>query len=412
VLNISGDHPDFFNIMVNHCYLDVIVQEDSPVDCAVLTIWCKDNECIDPPANLKAWWPLDEGNIPGGLSADIIGDNHGTWVGSPIPFTGKVAGALNFPTNSDYVSVPDDPDLNFGFDDFSMDCWIYRTLPGDTEERTIISKRAGDVYEQLGYCLFLNADQKLSMILGTGLAPGGGYKRWDTSFTIPVNKWTFVAAVVDRTYDRLELYVNHMCTAWNIVNFTSTVTNNGSLLIGKDHFISEHAFRGAIDEVELFDRALYEGEIGQLYSSGCFGKCKPDLCCNGSCSWSNVTPGGTVTCSFTVSNCGGPGSELDWEITSSPGWGTWVFTPSSGLDLKPATSPQTISVTLTAPNVQNQNFSGKIKICNKHNPNDCCSIPVSITTPKNKATNTMPLLLRFLEQHPYLFPILRQLLGL
>lgn len=39
-LDLSGDYPGFFNEMVNHCYLDVIVQDDSMVDCATLTIEC------------------------------------------------------------------------------------------------------------------------------------------------------------------------------------------------------------------------------------------------------------------------------------------------------------------------------------------------------------------------------------
>lgn len=40
------------------------------------------------------------------------------------------------------------------------------------------------------------------------------------------------------------------------------------------------------------------------------------------------------------------------------------------------------------------------------------SDPLSVSIPKNKAINTMPLFLRFLEQHPHIFPILQQLLKL
>jgi hypothetical protein len=38
------------------------------------------------------------------------------------------------------------------------------------------------------------------------------------------------------------------------------------------------------------------------------------------------------------------------------------------------------------------------------------SDPLSVTMPKNKSIN--PLFLRFLEQHPRIFPLLRQLLEL
>ena len=381
--------------------------DTSAQDCATVNVDCGGG-CIDPPPNLVAWWPLDED--VGRLTADIIGDNHGDWMGSPIPVPGKVAGALRFPTDNDYVRVKGPaPDLNFDKGDFTIDCCVYPHSPGDIEDRTIISKRAGTAYDNLGYCLFVNEAGNLAFILGTGT----GFKRWDSPLAVPNNQWTFVAAVVGRSWPtpRLLLYTCNIATGWNIPDFTSTVTNSGDLYIGKDHFISAHAFPGIIDEVELFDRALNEGELWQICVNG--PKCKPDLCCNGSCSWSDVKPGGTVTCTFTVSNCGDPGSKLDWEITSfPPGWGAWQFLPSSGTGLTPAGSPQTITATVTAPNDKEKTFTGEIILCNSHNPNDCCRINISLTTPKNKAINTMPLFLRFLELHPHMFPLLQLLLNL
>jgi len=376
--------PNLLGCMETDCNLSVAVDDDSPVDCAILTIWCR--ECINPPPDLVAWWPLDEDDTPGGLSADIIGDNHGTWMGSPIPIAGKVAGALNFPNDGDYVMVPAPvPDVEFGTDDFTIDCWVYPTANGDA--RTIISKREGDMYNHLGYCLFINEDGNLAMILGKGT----GYLRIDSILPVPTNQWTFVAVVVGRSWypppdPRIEVrFFTDFTGNYHVIqNFTQTVTNNGDLFIGKDHYISEHAFPGRIDEVELFNRALNEGELWQICYAGCAGKCKPDLCCNGSCNWSDVNPGGTVTCSFTVYNCGGPGSELDWEVSEYPGWGTWTFTPSSGDDLTPEDGSTTVQVEVIAPNQQNTGFTGEIKICNTHDPNDCCTIPVYLKTPVNQ----------------------------
>jgi len=45
-IDLSGDYPSFFSDMVDHCYLDVIVQDDSMVDCATLTIWCCEPDVI------------------------------------------------------------------------------------------------------------------------------------------------------------------------------------------------------------------------------------------------------------------------------------------------------------------------------------------------------------------------------
>jgi len=55
-----------------------------------------------------------------------------------------------------------------------------------------------------------------------------------------------------------------------------------------------------------------------------------DLDAQGKLTWVRAPPGSTVTGSFTVENIGDPGSELDWEITEWPSWGSWDFDPNIG----------------------------------------------------------------------------------
>jgi len=140
----------------------------------------------------------------------------------------------------------------------------------------------------------------------------------------------------------------------------------------------------------------------------------PDLICDGRLVWTGVKPGDTVTGTFQVGNGGDPGSLLNWavETTSLPSWGTnWTFSPSSGTGL-PQGSWTTVTVNVVAPNEKNKNFTGKIKVVNSDDSSDYCEIDVSLTTPRNKAFNINMFFLRFLEQHPHLFPILRYLFGL
>jgi len=107
----------------------------------------------------------------------------------------------------------------------------------------------------------------------------------------------------------------------------------------------------------------------------------PDLDCVGSLSWTNVAAGGTVTGEFTVENIGDPSSLLDWEIDDYPDWGIWIFTPSSGYDLKPEDGQITVDVTVIAPDVQNTEFTGNVTIVNKEDSSDFCTISVSLATP-------------------------------
>jgi len=139
---------------------------------------------------------------------------------------------------------------------------------------------------------------------------------------------------------------------------------------------------------------------------------KSSILVDGTLSWTNVKPGSTVNGGFTFENICDPSSYLDWEIESFPEWGHWTFTPASGDDLKPEDGAVTIQVSIVAPAQEEQEFTGEIKIVNKDNTSNYGIIQISLATPKNRAINTISLFQRFLENHPNMFPILRQLLNL
>jgi hypothetical protein len=105
-----------------------------------------------------------------------------------------------------------------------------------------------------------------------------------------------------------------------------------------------------------------------------------DLSCDGSLNWTNVTPDNTVNGDFMVSNSGEAGSYLDWQITEWPTWGTWTFTPHYGNNLSPEDGPVTVTASVIAPNIENQLFTGHIKIINIDNSSDYETIPVSLHT--------------------------------
>jgi len=126
--------------------------------------------------------------------------------------------------------------------------------------------------------------------------------------------------------------------------------------------------------------------------------------------WDEISPGEEITGEFAVENIGDPNSLLDWEVTEWPEWGDWVFTPFSGNNLKPEDGEFIVGITVTAPEEENTELTGEIKIENKENPDDYDTISITLKTPRNRATQRP--LLNFLQNHPNLFPMLRQILGL
>jgi len=135
----------------------------------------------------------------------------------------------------------------------------------------------------------------------------------------------------------------------------------------------------------------------------------PDLDCDGTLSWTEVTPGETVTGTFTVENIGDPLSLLDWEIESYPDWGTWTFDPDGGLDLTPEDPAVTVTVEVVAPEDPETEFTGEIVLVNSEDPDDTCTIDVSLATPVSQQQQS--LILQLLEMLAQRFPIIAQILA-
>ena len=110
---------------------------------------------------------------------------------------------------------------------------------------------------------------------------------------------------------------------------------------------------------------------------------KPELVCDGSFQWYEVTPGDVVTGEFTVGNIGEMNSLLDWYVDSWPSWGSWDFSPNSGTGL-PEGNFINVSVTVETPLDTNMNFTGNISIVNANDPTNFCEIPVFLQTPRAK----------------------------
>jgi hypothetical protein len=162
--------------------------------------------------------------------------------------------------------------------------------------------------------------------------------------------------------------------------------------------------------------ATYIGMLDtQLVEVGCFAipyegeepPVVPDLDCDGTLSWTEVTPEETVTGTFTVENIGDPLSLLNWEIESYPDWGTFTFDPDGGLDLTPEAGTVTVTVEVVAPEDPETNFTGEIVLVNSEDPDDTCIIDVALATPVSQQS----LIFQFFEMLAQRFPILGMILA-
>ncbi len=226
-------------------------------------------QCVPPPSGMVAWWSLDE--TVGPTSNDIGGsvNNSGTWMNSPVPVSGEVAGALSF-NGSNSVDVPDQAELNFGTGDFSIDLWIKTTDASGT--RTILDKRTGSVPNVTGYCLFL-----VNGYLSSQIGDGVHYNNWVSTGFVADGEWHHVAVTVDRDYPSGWLhYVDGSAvpTIANPMGYSGSLTNTAPFVIARNLVSPGYTFTGTLDEIELFNRVLNPAEVQRIYQAGSEGKCK------------------------------------------------------------------------------------------------------------------------------------------
>ena len=236
------------------------------------------NACMEPPSGMRAWWPLDEAS--GNVAQELVSSNDGQHVAC-VAVPGKVSKARMYPLGSGYTRVKDDPRLDFGSGDLTIDAWIKYSDPlGGTTSPTvsIVDKRSLASPEQ-GYALFLK-NRYLAFRLATGSVGTPREVSLSTPYVLDDGQWHQVAATLQRTPSSggsatfVRLFVDGAETVDGFGTFTSArnLDNAADLIIAGT--APGNRETRIVDEVELFDRALGANEILALYRAKLDGKCK------------------------------------------------------------------------------------------------------------------------------------------
>lgn len=204
---------------------------------------------------LVASWHFSEGS--GTFTADSSGQgNNGTIYNGEIWTTnkqGEEKSALSFPATGNYINIEDSSASGHSLDlleNFTFAAWVYPdSFPTFS---AIIAKRSGGGYQ---YELRFSSN-RISLLTSSGSI--------DADFITLVDQWHYVAVTRDTVSGLTTLYVDgnsYSAANLGIAHFDVDVT------IGKNAD-GTHIFNGSIDEVRIYNRALSETEIQQLYGEG------------------------------------------------------------------------------------------------------------------------------------------------
>ena len=201
----------------------------------------------DPaPPGLVASYGFNEGS--GGSVADGSGNGNTGTISGATRTSGKNGGALSFDGTNDLVTVPDAAalDLTTGM---TLEAWVNPSLLSNSWRTVLLKERPGGMV----YALYA---------AGAGGRPGGYFVSGDefsalSPNVLPLNAWTHLATTYDGSV--LRLYVNGTQVA-SEAHAGSMAPSTGALKIGGNNVWPEW-FRGLIDDVRVYDRALTAAQI-------------------------------------------------------------------------------------------------------------------------------------------------------
>ncbi|MHC4720042.1 MAG: LamG-like jellyroll fold domain-containing protein, partial [Planctomycetota bacterium] len=211
------------------------------------------------------WWKFDEGAGAVATNSGSLGhkaDGVLKQMGESPWVQGRAEGTgLYFGGDANRVEVPA---LNLNSNTVTITAWIKR----DGEQGTysvIVLSRAGATTAGLTFgSTGEESGWQPNNALSYNWNDANQAWAWQSGLVVPNDKWVFVGLVVEQ--DKASLYLGDGGTVKSAVNNTSHAIEefNGIVLIGKDsyHDYEGHkSFKGVIDDVRIYNRALSEEQI-------------------------------------------------------------------------------------------------------------------------------------------------------
>ncbi|HMF96645.1 MAG TPA: LamG-like jellyroll fold domain-containing protein [Vicinamibacterales bacterium] len=222
------------------------IARDAAGSRASSTITVNVSNTSSAPAGLVAAYSFNEGS--GVTTKDSSGQgNTGTLSNATWNAGGRFGSALSFNGTSAWVTVADSAslDLTTGM---TLEAWV-RPTSGSGWRSAILKEAPGG----LGWSLYTanNGSRPVGYAHVNADVPVTG------TAAVPLNAWTHLALTFDGA--ALRLYVNGTLVSTTELN-GAMVTTTGALRIGGNSVWGEY-FKGMIDEVRIYSRALAPAEI-------------------------------------------------------------------------------------------------------------------------------------------------------
>jgi hypothetical protein len=238
--------------------------DSTPSSNALLTVILPVTNCVTAFPGLVSWWPA-EGNAD-----DAMGTNNGTLVGGVSYAGGEVGRAFQLDGTSGYVVVPADGSLNVGTNSgFTIEGWIN---PSDVSAQHPVVEYKFDGVAS-GVHLWLTSGGVGSLFANIMDVNNGAHYITSAPGMVRTNLFQHIALTYNKSAGIASFYYNgSVVVTTNLGVFTPKTTTD--LLLGRRIDASSgFYYKGILDEISLYNRALSSSEIAVIYQAGIYGKC-------------------------------------------------------------------------------------------------------------------------------------------
>jgi hypothetical protein len=220
--------------------------------------YCSNNESvykvISFPNDFVGYWKFD------GDTRDFSGRNNGTLQNGATIINDAVRGKVaNLSAANSHVRVKNNDLLNMGTGSLSISAWFKAGT--STELSTIVSKSPN----LDNYTLFLHADGRI--LLETN---GSNFYRYSASGTnYRDNRWHHAVAIFDSNEPTINIYVDGVLSNGQsmFINGSNIKSSPSNLYMGNNNGSGQYEFKGSLDDLMIFKRALSPAEVKLIYTT-------------------------------------------------------------------------------------------------------------------------------------------------
>jgi hypothetical protein len=210
-------------------------------------------------SGLAGYWAMNEGTGTSAKDSSING-NTGTLTGGPTWTTGQVGGAVSFDGVNDYIATP----YSAAQTSTSTISYSFWAAPDLNEGGGILGMLNGEDASSTNYISIDNAGSELNNpTIGVIMTIGGTADSRTVNFPLVTNAWFHFVYTYDGSY--VNLYVNGALLSSSAKTGALHVNTENGIQIGRVNGLSDGDYKGLVDEVRIYTRALSATEVAQLY---------------------------------------------------------------------------------------------------------------------------------------------------